>query len=170
VGVFLLLTAPAQSAMLKVMNPQRTVIHKHWIGWVIILLTGGVAATLIVYGAKALELGQAIDYWTELLFYAVAALTAFFSIVNAVTYWRSTIVFDAEGVTVTNWPGLFFSVQSRADWTDLEDVTATQAGIVAKFFDYGTVRIQTAGTRSNLEMTMLPDPQALAGFVQLHLS
>ena len=152
------------------MNEQRTVIHKHYVGLVAILLGGFVAAMLVTYGALLLQSGGALNSLGVALFLVVACLAFGFSIIQAITYWRSTVVMDANGVTFTNWYGFFFSVQSQADWTDLQDVSYQKGGILALFFDYGSVTVHTASGRANLTMTMLPEPEALAGFIDQHIN
>ena len=41
---------------------------------------------------------------------------------------------------------------------DVQDVTVTQRGVLARMFNYGTIVIETAGEQQNYTFTFVPDP------------
>lgn len=142
-----------------------TIIHRHPIGVIAYLATGAIVALLIYFGAVLLYQGEWLNQWGYRMMLTVAALAILWSWVLAITYWRSTIRLDSNGITVTSYRGLFFSTTAQADWSEIQDVAYTRGGILASWLDYGTVLVQTAGTRTNLELSMVPSPDALAGYI-----
>jgi uncharacterized membrane protein YdbT with pleckstrin-like domain len=57
---------------------------------------------------------------------------------------------------------LFIRKISRLSFSNVEDVTAEQRGILASIFNYGTLLIQTAGTEDNFEFKYCPTPNKYA--------
>ncbi|NTV30632.1 PH domain-containing protein [candidate division WWE3 bacterium] len=52
----------------------------------------------------------------------------------------------------------FFRETTQAQLRDIQDVSHTQSGIFAIIFNYGTVHLQTAGTRQNISLSQVPNP------------
>jgi uncharacterized membrane protein YdbT with pleckstrin-like domain len=58
--------------------------------------------------------------------------------------------------------GLFSRSLSGVDLVDVEDVKADVNGILATYFNFGNVYVQTAGELQNVEFTDVPEPYKLA--------
>ncbi len=58
--------------------------------------------------------------------------------------------------------GLFSRNLSAVDLVDVEDVKADVKGLLATYFNFGTVDIQTAGELQNVQFTDVPEPYRLA--------
>jgi hypothetical protein len=85
-------------------------------------------------------------------------------ILFAVTYiYRQSrlIITDRSLVQVVQRT-LFIRKVSRLNFSNVEDVSAEQRGILASIFDYGTLLVQTAGERDNFEFGFCPHPNVLA--------
>ncbi len=54
---------------------------------------------------------------------------------------------------------LLYKHFSQAELTKVQDISYTAGGILSTIFNYGTVRVETAGEMPNLEFDMVPYPQ-----------
>jgi uncharacterized membrane protein YdbT with pleckstrin-like domain len=54
--------------------------------------------------------------------------------------------------------GLFNRKVSQLNMSNVEDVTAIQSGILSTVFNYGTLKIETAGEQMNFIFTYCPNP------------
>jgi len=71
------------------------------------------------------------------------------------------IITDRSLVQVTQ-KSLFITKASRLSFSNVEDVSSEQRGILASIFGYGTLMIQTAGERENFVFHLCPGPSRLA--------
>ncbi len=61
--------------------------------------------------------------------------------------------------------GLFRHVISELHIEKIEDVTSDTSGVLGNIFDYGTVRIQTAGASERFEFQNVPNPAKLVKII-----
>lgn len=130
-------------------------VHKSIIGLIGITAGGlvflGLLALLAYFFAGAGVLAGEVLHLVVIGGLLVMAITGGI----AWTYWNSTIVMDDTGITVTNWNSLFSYTAAATKWSELEDVDCSQTTIWAQLFGYGTLLVQTAGTQTNLQMSMV---------------
>lgn len=69
-----------------------------------------------------------------------------------------SIITDQRIVDV-DFSNVLFHRFSEAQLEQIEDVTHTVAGIWGSIFDYGTVYIQTAGSKPEFEFINIPRPR-----------
>ena len=135
---------------------QPIVIHKSVAGLVAIA-AGAIAmsAAIIVIGAYA---ATASHLGSDVVSLVILSMLLVLAIMGGIAwaYWNSTIVIDDTGIRYTNWTSLFSYAEASTKWSELEDVDSAQATIWAQLFGYGTLLVQTAGTQTNLQMTMVP--------------
>ena len=135
-------------------------IHRHWIGLAAIAIGTTLASLFVLYLFLWLYVSGMIA--APFIWYGVAlsAVILAIGLIAARVYWLSTIVLTTTGIKVNSWLSLFYDIESECTWSRVQDVTATQAGIVAQLFDYGTLLIQTAGTHTYLQLNTVPDADA----------
>jgi hypothetical protein len=99
---------------------------------------------------------------THLLLYVglgvlVAALVG---ITGAATriYWQCRWIITTDSLTQISQVSLFSAQVSALSLAHLEDVTVYQRNILQRIFNYGTLRVETAGERSKFSLSYCPDP------------
>jgi hypothetical protein len=93
----------------------------------------------------------------------IASLLAlgFVFVANKV-YWGNSWVLTTDSITQTTQTALFDKRSSQLSLGNLEDVTAEQNGIFPHMFNYGTLRVETAGERSKFMFIYCPNPTSYA--------
>lgn len=79
-------------------------------------------------------------------------------------FYNVYIVTD-ERIVDVDFNSLLFKNISSAKLDKIEDVTTQAGGILASVFDYGTVKVQTAGTETEFEFDNVPQPAKVASFL-----
>jgi hypothetical protein len=79
-------------------------------------------------------------------------------------FYNVYLVTDERLVDV-DFHNLLYKDISSAKIDRIEDVTTQASGILASVFDYGTVKIQTAGTSNEFEFENVPHPARIAAFL-----
>lgn len=77
-------------------------------------------------------------------------------------YRQSRLIITDRSLVQVVQKTLFNRKVSRLNFSNVEDVSAEQRGILASIFDYGTLLVQTAGERDNFEFSWCPHPNVLA--------
>lgn len=99
-----------------------------------------------------------------LLVFAMFAviLGIIFLILASKIYRGNQIIITDANVTQILQVGLFNRKVSELSMHNVEDVTASQHGILQTFFNYGTLIIETAGEQNNFRFIYCPNPNAYA--------
>ncbi len=157
---------------LQAMQPGETVIcqiKRHAIGifgiyfmaglmlLVVAVIAFGVAPHFItgVSHAKVVEVGG-------LVFLVLAVLSFIFVLISSRVYWGNSWVLTSDSLTQITQTSLFDRQSSQLSLGNLEDVTAEQNGILTHMFNYGVLRVETAGERSKFVFTYCPKPNDYA--------
>src|SRR6202011_6093270 len=77
-------------------------------------------------------------------------------------YWGNSWIVTSDSVTQVSQTSLFKRQSSQLSLIHLEDVTAEQNGVLAHMFNYGLLRVETAGERSKFTFTFCPNPNFYA--------
>lgn len=140
-------------------DSQPIIIHKHWFGLFLIYLVGLGSAALILAGLYFLASVSALGPEIFLTGSALVIIALIITFIQAYVYRLSQITITDTELTVLNYYSLFYSVESRCEWNDIEDVYATKGTIFGHVLGYGLVIVETAGANPNLSMKMTPDPE-----------
>ncbi len=98
-----------------------------------------------------------------LAFIVVATtLTLLGLFVATYVYRESRLVVTNKNITQTIQYGLFSKKTSQLSMANVEDVTAEQHGLFSSLFNYGTVKIETAGEQANFHFIYAPYPDNVA--------
>jgi len=79
-------------------------------------------------------------------------------------YFNVFIVTD-ERIIDIDFYSLLYKKFSSAKIQQIEDLTFTQGGILAAFFNYGDIFIQTAGERREFDVMRVPQPRKVVLFI-----
>ena len=97
-----------------------------------------------------------------LVFLVAAVLGLIFTFISSNIYWGNRWVLTSDSVTQISQTGLFDKQSSQLSLANLEDVTASQDGILAHLFNYGVIKVETAGERSKFMFPFCPNPNFYA--------
>jgi uncharacterized membrane protein YdbT with pleckstrin-like domain len=73
-------------------------------------------------------------------------------------YWQNQWVVTTDSITQITQNGLFGRQVAQLSMDNLEDVTVTQDGIIPHMFNFGTLKVETAGERAKFQFPYCPDP------------
>lgn len=142
-----------------------TVIHKHIFGIAILYIQAAIGL-LAAFGLIAFLVPQFIGAETRLRYgtvlaltmVAIAALIFLVLIVATYIYRQNKLILSDKNVTQVLQHSLFNRQVSELSLSNVEDVTAEQRGIMASIFNFGELRIETAGEQNNFIFTYCPTP------------
>ncbi len=157
---------------LSVMEPGEQVIceiKRHPIGIIGIYVISG--ALLLAIAILSFVVAPAvitstsrsqIDTAGALIFVIVATVSFLFTFVANKVYWGNSWVVTSDSITQITQTSLFNKQSSQLSLGNLEDVTAEQDGILPHMFNYGRLRVETAGERSKFLFAFCPNPSYYA--------
>lgn len=145
-------------------------VRKHPIGLFFIYATGGFIALLMflifiggasVIDTDALDLGVDISAYRSISI-LIGLLIGTFSLVVAgiagYLYKNNVMLVTSDKIAQVLYRTIFDRKISQLSIGDVQDVTVTQRGVLARMFNYGTIVIETAGEQQNYTFTFVPDP------------
>lgn len=92
----------------------------------------------------------------------VTAFAFIFLILATRIYKGNQLIVSDKSVTQVLQVGLFNRKISELSMVNVEDVTAEQSGIFPTLFNYGALKIETAGEQNNFVFIYCPNPNAYA--------
>ncbi len=159
-------------------NPNETKIadvRRHPIGlffiYLQIMLALGLAFFFIFYFMPSLTSSLGInDNTGQSVAVLIALVASLFGVIYLVLatkiYQTSQLIITDDNVTQIIQVGLFHRKVSEVSMENIEDVTASQRGILQTFFNYGRLHIETAGEQNNYNFIYCPNPNAYAKAIQ----
>lgn len=143
---------------------QHVVTNVPWIVLTLILLIAPLAILpiLLSFGAipplgLGVNLVLLVGWYLGVFTYAFLNFLYWYFNVYIVTNQR---IIDVDWYSVVNHDTKFTQIAM------IQDVSASQFGVIPGLFDFGNVRIETAGTEPNLEFERIPHPQLVAKKLQ----
>ena len=91
----------------------------------------------------------------------VALLVLILGVATSV-YWQNEWVITTDSITQIVQSSLFNRQVSQLSMENLEDVTVNQDGIIPHMFNFGTLKVETAGERSKFIFPYCPNPNEYA--------
>jgi hypothetical protein len=111
---------------------------------------------LLSFLPSAYQLAATITWYTAILFFILESFLSW--------YYNVYIITD-ERVVDIDFYSLIYRNISSAKLDRIEDVTAKTRGALQTVVNYGTVYIQTAGTREQFEFEDVPKPNTIVQFL-----
>lgn len=102
--------------------------------------------------------------WGNIIVLLVFALViTYYSLV----YWLDKLVITTRRIVYIDWKFLTMRDEAEAELDDIEDILTTEKGVLAyfKFFDYGTMKLDTASSHVTLEFIQAPDPEGIRQYI-----
>ncbi|HWB39470.1 MAG TPA: hypothetical protein VG604_04525 [Candidatus Saccharimonadales bacterium] len=162
--------AKVSNTLTTTQSGERTVfsIRRHPIGIIGMYVGAGlvlvVAAVLCFVAPSAMnttlssQTSRAIDAG----FLVVALIDLVVVMISTKVYWGNQWVLTTDSITQINQNSLFSRQSSQLSLGNLEDVTAEQNGILTHMFNYGLLKVETAGERSKFSFAYCPNPNFYA--------
>lgn len=150
---------------------ERVVCHlkRHPIGILSLYFSGAVAVAIIIILAFVLlptlfeqyDLADMKSLIYGGLGLAVVAMVAVLAIATSI-YWENQWVVTTDSITQISQHSLFGRQVSQLSMDNLEDVTVDQNGILPNMFNFGTLKVESAGERSKFQFPYCPNPNEYA--------
>lgn len=102
----------------------------------------------------------------KVLGYSYYLLLIVFALTAWTDYYLDTWTITTDRIINCEQHGLFNRIVSELDISNIQDVTAEQKGLLATFFHYGTVYIQSAAEKERFLFEQIPDPYRIAKMIQ----
>lgn len=100
------------------------------------------------------------------IFTAVSVVMAFIVLtISTIIFKENRIIVTDRNVTQVLQYGLFSRKVSQLNINNVEDVTAMQQGILPTIFNYGTLKIETAGEQVNFHFSFCPNADYYAKII-----
>lgn len=100
--------------------------------------------------------------YVGLILFLVIFLLGLFSFIKTMVVWRFTaMVITNRRIIDFDQHGLFVRQLSEAPFVNVQDITLSQKGVLALLFNYGTIKVQTAGTSGALEFPYIRRPREI---------
>lgn len=96
------------------------------------------------------------------VFLVLSVMALVFVSISHVVYWGNRWILTSDSLTQMQQRSLFGKQNSQLSLGNLEDVTASQDGMLAHMFGFGTLRVETAGERSKFVFPFCPNPNYYA--------
>lgn len=144
-------------------------IRAHWITNVVWVLTAMFLAIVpivvvpaIAFFGLGIGLGGMVTLFT--VGWYLAVLT--YGFLKFLSWFFNVGIVTAERVVDIDWHNLTKNETSVAQINKIEDARAISVGVLASFFDFGNVFVQTAGTEPNVEFLNAPHSRLIAKKIQ----
>lgn len=140
-------------------------IHKHPLGLIIMYLgsfVGLIAAVAIIFFLIPQLVSEAsrskIELYLAVLMIMVAMIIGIGLLVATYVYQRTMLIISNKNVTQIIQRSLFSRKVSELSMSNVEDVTADKNGLIQTIFNYGQLRVETAGSLENFIFDYCPRP------------
>jgi hypothetical protein len=164
-------SAQPGSDMLEAGERLLGVVQKHWIGIVGIYTEAivGVIAIIAVFFTVSPDTFKHLSGGAASLVVVggIVGLTAviFFLFVATYIYRQTRFLITDRGLVQYTQSSLFIRKVTRLSFSNVEDVSAEQRGILPTILNYGTMLVQTAGALDNFEFKYCPNPTRYADII-----
>lgn len=142
-------------------------IKRHPIGLIGIYIGTGLFIILIVaiylFGLRAVGYDTPQTMRIGGVVAALLAALAFLNLfIELKVYNNNRWILTSDSLTQVQQTNLFAQQSSQLSLASLEDITAEQNGIMTHLFNYGTLKVETAGEHSKFWFLFCPDPNYYA--------
>lgn len=100
----------------------------------------------------------------NVIFFVILALVLLYLIF---IYWLDRLIVTDQRIVFKDYKFLTVSEESQAFIHDIQDIITKEKGVLSYFriFDYGTVRMETAASKSTVIFENAPDPEKIRQYI-----
>jgi membrane protein YdbS with pleckstrin-like domain len=145
-------------------------VKQHPFGILVIYVSAFVAfvASLILISiflpSVAGTSGNVYTAWTAIAF-VLGAILLIVIIASTYVYNQSRLTVTDKNVVEIMQKSIFERKISHISLANVEDVTSEQRGIFSNVFNFGTIKIETAGEQANFIFNLCPHPNRVAKII-----
>ncbi len=125
-------------------------------------LAAGLALIYFILPSFITDNGARIYRWVAAFSVIAIVLVTLVLVIASFIYRQSRILVTDKNITQVLQLSLFSRKVSQLNLANVEDVTAEQHGIIASIFNYGLLKIETAGEQANFYFSFCPRPNEIA--------
>jgi uncharacterized membrane protein YdbT with pleckstrin-like domain len=162
VGNALTVTQPGERTICEVKRHPIGIIGIYAITGLLIITVAVLAFLVAPHIASGDSGSSSATKIGAVVFLVVAVFSLIFSFISSKVYWGNSWVVTTDSLTQIEQDSLFNRQSSQLSLGNLEDVTAEQKGILPHMFNYGLLRVETAGERSKFVFQYCPNPNYYA--------
>lgn len=135
------------------------IVRSHWIMYVPHLFLALLSLTLpFLFRLVIPELTENLSLF--IVFFIFSGLLFLTVLIFAIVKWYFNVnIITDQRVIDLDFTSVLSHTSSEARLERIEDVTHKQIGLIGSIFDVGTVYIQTAGAKSEIEFNYIPRPR-----------
>lgn len=144
-------------------------IKRHPIGIIGVYIMSGILLTTVAGLAYAVmphlsgsDNSKNVALFGGLAFLVLAIICGVFSLISTKVYWGNSWILTSDSITQITQYSLFRTQSAQLSLGNLEDVTVEQNGMLPHMFNYGLLRVETAGERSKFVFPYCPNPNYYA--------
>lgn len=160
---------PGQSAN----EPVFIFLRRHYIAFLpyLVAIVAMIAVSLALFvfinvGSRSSQLiTPALYNWLVVVAGTFSCFTTIFAAVSWFDFYFDIHIVTDRRIVDVNQNRLFNRSVSELSLEDVEDVSVEFAGVLATFFNYGQITIQTAGTRTNFHFLDIANPREVASII-----
>ena len=138
------------------------VIHKHWFGLFLIILSGILLAISVLAVALLIP---AVNLAAAVLL-AGEVSTLLVSLIAIWVYQHNAIIIHRDRIEFRNQYNLLSARSSECAMWEVQDVSYTQVGLFPALIGYGTLMVQTAGTQEKFTFSFTPKPEWVKDYIE----
>ncbi len=151
---------PGETIIVKIQRHPIGIITNYVVsGFIIVLvvvLLFGVAPRLNTNSSGQIEQGAGI------IVLIVLVASTIFNLIATKVYWGNRWIVTSDSITQIEQTGLFSTQSSQLSMENIEDVTAEKNGILTHLFNFGVLKVETAGHHGKFNFDYCPNPNFYA--------
>ncbi len=137
---------------------QHFIVNVPWILITIVLLIAPTVVFPKLFSVLSLNFSLPTGYFLiGTMFWYLA--TFGFALASFIGWFSNIYIVTNEWVVDIDFFYLLYKKFSEAELTKIQDISYTSGGVLAAIFNYGNVRIETAGEAPNLVFELIPFPE-----------
>jgi uncharacterized membrane protein YdbT with pleckstrin-like domain len=145
-------------------------IYKHAFGIIIVYIQAGLGLVLslgLAFFLLPSVLGDTNGAFAIATTFAMLAVifAVLIILVATIIYRQSHLIITDKNITQVLQGGLFQRKVSQLTMANVEDVTSEQRGFFASIFDFGVLKVETAGEQENFHFNFCPKPSYYAKII-----
>lgn len=111
------------------------------------------------------DMQQQVQHWIGIVGLVAVLLTAFLLLIATSVYLKNQWKVTDDSIQQVQQLGVFRRQTSELSLANIEDISAEQSGVLATVFGFGTLKVETAGERSNFHFQYCPQPNKYAQII-----
>lgn len=110
---------------------------------------------LLLVEMPNMEIFNALYWYTAWIYYLFLSIMVFFTIID---YYLDIWIITTQRIISVEQRGLFHRVVIEVRYSQIQDITSNVSGLIATYFQFGDVRIQTAAEEERMVLRQITHP------------